>query len=102
MLDLSGTRPGPLHMRLAAAIRSAVRDGRLPLGAALPPSRVLAGRLGISRWTVTQAYGQLTTEGYLSGRTGSATRVSWTPGPADDAYEPRALSRPTLARPVAL
>jgi GntR family transcriptional regulator/MocR family aminotransferase len=100
MLDLSGTRPGPLHMRLAAAIRSAVRDGRLPLGAALPPSRVLAARLGISRWTVTQAYGQLTTEGYLSGRTGSATRVSWTPGPADDAYEPRALSRPTLARPA--
>ena len=26
----------------------------------------------MSRWTVTQAYGQLVTEGYLAGRTGSA------------------------------
>ncbi len=65
-------------MRLAAAIRSAVRDGRVPHGAALPPSRNLADDLGISRWTVTQAYGQLVTEGYLTARTGSATRVSWT------------------------
>ena len=39
LLDLSASRPGPLHTRLAGAIRSAIRDGRLPLGAALPPSR---------------------------------------------------------------
>jgi GntR family transcriptional regulator/MocR family aminotransferase len=83
LFDLSVTRPGPLHMRLTAAIRSAIRDGRLPHGAALPPSRNLAEDLGVSRWTVTQAYGQLATEGYLTARTGSATRVSWTPGPDD-------------------
>jgi GntR family transcriptional regulator / MocR family aminotransferase len=88
LLDLSAARPGPLHMRLAAAIRSAVRDGRVPHGAALPPSRNLAEDLGISRWTVTQAYGQLVTEGYLTARTGSATRVSWTAGP-DDPAPPR-------------
>ena len=81
LFDLSATRPGPLHMRLAAAIRSAIREGRVPHGAALPPSRLLADDLGVSRWTVTQAYGQLVTEGYLTARTGSATRVSWTPGP---------------------
>ena len=85
LFDLSVTRPGPLHMRLAAAIRSAIRDGRVPHGAALPPSRNLAEDLGVSRWTVTQAYGQLVTEAYLSARTGSATRVSWTPGPDDPA-----------------
>jgi GntR family transcriptional regulator / MocR family aminotransferase len=85
LFDLSMTRPGPLHMRLTAAIRSAIRDGRVPSGAALPPSRNLAEDLGVSRWTVTQAYGQLVTEGYLSARTGSATRVSWTPGPDDPA-----------------
>jgi GntR family transcriptional regulator / MocR family aminotransferase len=28
---------------------------------------------------VTRAYGQLITEGYLAGRTGSATRVCWSP-----------------------
>ncbi len=65
-------------------------DGRVPHGhqgrahppeAALPPSRTLAADLGVSRWTVTQAYAQLVTEGYLTARTGSATRVSWTPRP---------------------
>ena len=84
LLDLSATRPGPLHMRLAAALRAAVRDGRLPVGAALPPSRMLAADLGVSRWTVTEAYGQLITEGYLTGKTGSATRVTWSPRPGDE------------------
>jgi len=87
LLDLSATRSGSLHMRLAAAIRAAVRDGRLPVGAALPPSRMLAADLGVSRWTVTEAYSQLITEGYLTGKTGSATRVTWSPRPGD---EPRA------------
>jgi GntR family transcriptional regulator / MocR family aminotransferase len=83
LLDLSAARPGPLHMRLAAAIRASIRDGRLPVGAALPPSRALAADLGVSRWTVTEAYGQLITEGYLAGTTGSATRVSWSPRHGD-------------------
>ncbi|ACU74962.1 transcriptional regulator, GntR family with aminotransferase domain [Catenulispora acidiphila DSM 44928] len=81
LLDLSTTRPGPLHHQLAEAIRTAIRGGRLPLGSALPPSRVLATDLGVSRWTVTEAYGQLATEGFLAGKTGSATRVSWSPEP---------------------
>jgi GntR family transcriptional regulator / MocR family aminotransferase len=87
LLDLSATRSGPLHMRLAAAIRAAIRDGRLPVGAALPPTRTLAADLSVSRWTVTEAYGHLVTEGYLTGKTGSATRVTWSPRPGD---EPRA------------
>jgi GntR family transcriptional regulator / MocR family aminotransferase len=97
LFELSATRPGPLHMRLAAAIRSAVRDGSVPPGAALPPSRQLAEDLGVSRWTVTHAYGQLVTEGYLSARTGSATRVSWVPDPDDDV----ALRLAKQATPVA-
>jgi GntR family transcriptional regulator/MocR family aminotransferase len=83
LFDLSTTRGGPLHTRLTAAIRVAIRSGRVPLGAALPPSRTLATDLGVSRWTVTQAYAQLITEGYLAGRTGSATRVIWSPEPDD-------------------
>ncbi len=90
--------PGPagthgkrgLPARLASAIRAAIRDGRLPHGAALPPSRALAADLGVSRWTVTEAYGRLITEGYLAGRTGSATRVCWTPRPHEDPPRPAA------------
>lgn len=60
-----------------------MRDGRLPHGAALPPSRTPAEELKLSRTTVTRAYGQLITEGYLSAHTGSATRVSWSADPED-------------------
>ena len=71
-----------LHDRLAHALRTAIRDGRLAEGAAVPPSRALAEELGCSRWVVTEAYGQLIAEGYLSARVGSATRVSWSPATA--------------------
>jgi GntR family transcriptional regulator / MocR family aminotransferase len=99
LLDLSSTRAGPLHTRLAAAIRAAVHDGRLPLGAALPPSRSLAADLNVSRWAVTEAYGQLMTEGYLSGRRGSATRVCWSPE-ADREHDHAAASAKNGTRPV--
>ena len=88
-----------LPAQLASAIRAAIRDGRLPHGAALPPSRALAADLGVSRWTVTEAYGRLITEGYLTGRTGSATRVSWTPRPYEDPPPPQAPPEPP-SRPV--
>ena len=81
-----------LPAQLASAIRAAIRDGRLPHGAALPPSRALAADLGVSRWTVTEAYGRLITEGYLAGRTGSATRVVWTPRPYEDPPPPAATA----------
>jgi GntR family transcriptional regulator/MocR family aminotransferase len=73
LLELSG--PGPKHEQLARALRRAIRDGVLEDGVAVPPSRQLAADLGCSRWVVTQAFAQLVAEGYLAGRTGSATRV---------------------------
>jgi DNA-binding transcriptional MocR family regulator len=102
LLDLPATRPGPLHMRLAAAIRTAIRDGRIPREAALPPSRTLAADLGVSRWTVTQAYAQLVTEAYLTARTGSSPRVSCTPRPDLDETAGRPAQPPGAvpARPA--
>ncbi|MEV0718412.1 PLP-dependent aminotransferase family protein [Asanoa sp. NPDC050611] len=78
LLDLADTGD-PAHQRLARALRTAIRSGRLATGAAVPPSRALAEELGCSRWVVTEAYGQLVTEGYLAARVGSATRVAWAP-----------------------
>ena len=75
LLELGEGRDGPLHARLSGALREAIRDGRLPAGSALPPSRDLAGDLGCSRWVVTEAYAQLAAEGYLEARVGSGTRV---------------------------
>jgi GntR family transcriptional regulator / MocR family aminotransferase len=68
---------------LTAAVRDAITDGRLPAGARLPATRVLAGQLGVSRGVVVEAYQRLTDEGLLSGRRGGGTGVLATsPRPA--------------------
>ncbi|NUW04156.1 PLP-dependent aminotransferase family protein [Streptomyces sp. CAI 127] len=74
-LELADPAGGPLHTRLARALRDAVADGRLAAGSTLPASRVLAADLRCSRWVVTEAYAQLVAEGHFEARSGSATRV---------------------------
>jgi GntR family transcriptional regulator / MocR family aminotransferase len=72
---LDRTSPRGLREQLEGELRRAVRDGRLAIGTALPPSRVLARELGVARSVVVDAYGQLAAEGYLEARQGSGTRV---------------------------
>ena len=72
-LDVSGTR---VRSRLEAALRDAIRSGRLAEGARLPSSRTLAADLGIARNTVAEVYTQLTAEGWLTARGGSGTTVA--------------------------
>ncbi|MGW0908980.1 MocR-like pyridoxine biosynthesis transcription factor PdxR [Streptomyces sp. NPDC002853] len=60
---------------LQSALREAVRSGRLASGTRLPSSRELAADLGVSRGLVTEAYEQLTAEGYLRSDRGSGTWV---------------------------
>lgn len=88
-----GDGAGPLVERLERAVRDAVRSGRVPAGAALPASRRLAEALGISRWVVTEVYGQLAAEGVLEARSGAATRVA--PGAAAAAAAAAAPPNPT-------
>ncbi|WP_223291051.1 PLP-dependent aminotransferase family protein [Streptomyces avicenniae] len=73
-LDLSPT--GPRRAALAAALRDAVRTGRLAPGTRLPPYRALAADLGVARNTVADAYAALVAEGWLTARQGSGTRVA--------------------------
>ena len=80
-LDVSGTR---VRSRLEAALRDAIRSGRLVEGARLPSSRTLAADLGIARNTVAEVYTQLTAEGWLTARGGSGTTVAPLRGPATD------------------
>src|SRR5579864_8520642 len=83
----------PLHRQIETSIREAIRAGRLPRGSSLPPSRVLAADLGVSRGVVVEAYQQLTAEGYLASRTGGYTQVAAGPAPpaaeAGPAREPK-------------
>jgi GntR family transcriptional regulator/MocR family aminotransferase len=72
-LTLDRTSRRSLALQLADGLRRAVVTGALAAGAKLPPSRSLAEELGISRRLVTDAYEQLTGEGYLETRTGHGT-----------------------------
>jgi GntR family transcriptional regulator/MocR family aminotransferase len=48
-----------LHHQIEASIRDGIRAGRLARGIALPPTRLLARDLGVSRGVVVEAYQQL-------------------------------------------
>jgi DNA-binding transcriptional MocR family regulator len=66
---------GPAYAALADRIRLLVLDGRLALGTRLPAERELAAHLGLSRTTVSAAYGDLRASGYLDSVRGSGSVV---------------------------
>ncbi|PQZ93399.1 MULTISPECIES: PLP-dependent aminotransferase family protein [Pseudomonas] len=71
-----------LAEQLYQQLREAISSGRLAAGAQLPPSRLLAEQLGISRKTVSDTYATLTYEGLLVGKIGRGTFVNaWAPQP---------------------
>jgi GntR family transcriptional regulator / MocR family aminotransferase len=71
--DRSGSVP--LNEQLFAQLRRWILDGVVAPGARLPPSRIMAEELGLSRNTVVLAYERLATEGYVSRRVGAGTFV---------------------------
>lgn len=75
-IHLTLDRTEPLRAQLERELRDAIRAGRLRAGARLPPSRLLAEELEISRGVVVEAYSQLVAEGYLVARSGDGTRIA--------------------------
>lgn len=65
----------PAYVGLAHGIRGMVMDGRLATGSRLPSERLLAEVLGLSRTTVTRAFGELVGSGWAVARQGSGTTV---------------------------
>jgi DNA-binding transcriptional MocR family regulator len=62
--------------RICEEIKDGIRQGRYGPGARLPSTRTLAAEWGVSRTTVTAAYGQLIAEGYLETRPGARATAS--------------------------
>ena len=62
--------------QLYKQLRGAIESGRLAAGTQLPPSRLLAEQLGISRKTISDTYAQLTYENFLTGVIGKGTYVN--------------------------
>ena len=65
--------------QLYRQLREAIESGRLAAGTQLPPSRLLAEQLGVSRKTVSDTYAQLTYDTYLTGMIGKGTFVNARP-----------------------
>lgn len=96
-LDRALAPAGDLAGWLAGEVHAAVADGRLPVGARLPASRVLARDLGVSRGVVVSAYQRLVDSGVVHGAGASGTRVAARPSPVPDRAEaPPAADRVDL------
>ncbi|CUU57007.1 GntR family transcriptional regulator / MocR family aminotransferase [Parafrankia irregularis] len=88
LVTISWVKPGPYSFlvdldpklgrraALEAGLRDAIRAGRLRPGARLPSSRILAAELGVSRGTISTAYTQLVSEGFLVSSRGGGSRVA--------------------------
>ncbi|MFF0778355.1 PLP-dependent aminotransferase family protein [Streptomyces sp. NPDC003720] len=104
-LDIADAPPGGRTAWLADRLRSAIADGRLPVGTRLPASRVLAEELRVTRGVVTEAYHRLSESGQIAGRGRGGTVVVAAPAPpASPSAPPTASSatgRPSSSSPPA-
>jgi GntR family transcriptional regulator / MocR family aminotransferase len=66
----------PMQRQLYEAMREAILEGRLAPGARIPGTRTLARSLDVSRTTVSLAFDQLRSEGYLRGAIRQGTFVA--------------------------
>ncbi|MEM9629781.1 MAG: PLP-dependent aminotransferase family protein [Pseudomonadota bacterium] len=73
--SIDRTSKTPIFEQICEFIRKQAISGELSEGTRLPPTRVFATELGVSRSTVITAYEQLEAEGYLQGLRGSGYTV---------------------------
>ncbi|AZM47209.1 GntR family transcriptional regulator [Streptomyces sp. WAC 06738] len=105
-LDVGDAPTGGMADWLAWRLREAIADGRLAVGGRLPPTRVLAAELRVSRGVVTEAYRRLTEDGHVEGRRRGGTvvvaaPVDAGPGPRAAGQEQPAVMFPTAPGPEA-
>jgi len=74
-ISIEPASPIAIHRQIYEAWQRGILSGRFAAGDRLPSTRELAVTLAVSRSTVTQAYEQLISEGYLQATRGSGTFV---------------------------
>src|SRR5471032_1541700 len=79
-IDSPGQKFG--YSELSRAIIEAAECGRLPANSPLPPSRVLAESLGVSRDTVLRCYRHLRSLGWTESRGTKGTFITASAKPA--------------------
>jgi DNA-binding transcriptional MocR family regulator len=74
-LRLDPRSTSPLYRQLYERLRSAISAGDLRPGDRLPPTRELAGQLGLNRTTIAAAYALLDSDGLIEGHVGRGSFV---------------------------
>jgi GntR family transcriptional regulator / MocR family aminotransferase len=93
MITLDPGEPGPLYLRIASRLRSAIATGALSSGTRLPSARTLSAQLGVARGSVVAAYDLLAGEGAVEPRGAAGTIIS---------AQVTGLARPPVQRALGL
>jgi 2-aminoadipate transaminase len=93
----------PLYRQLHTRIKESIACGALRKGERLPPTRELAGKLGLNRATVAAAYTLLESEGLIRGHVGRGSFILGEPESSPGLEWGRLLApaEPTSAPPPA-
>ncbi|MBV8818933.1 MAG: PLP-dependent aminotransferase family protein, partial [Acidobacteriaceae bacterium] len=73
---LDSNAGAPLYRQLYSKIKELIDSGEIADGDRLPPTRELAGSLGLNRTTVSAAYDLLESDGLIKGHVGRGSFVS--------------------------
>lgn len=87
----------PLYRQIAEQVASRIRNGTMPPGFRLPPTRALAEQLGTNRNTIVSAFDHLTQRGLLVSMVGRGTFVADTTEPTLGAAAPPTSELPWSA-----
>jgi 2-aminoadipate transaminase len=77
-----GASKAPLYQRIGDHIADLVRAGSLPTGTRLPPTRLLAGAVGVHRNTLVRAFAHLESGGWIDATAGRGSFVRAAPSPS--------------------
>ena len=103
--NLDSASVTPLYRQLYTYFSGLIQSGRLTSGERLPPTRELAGSLGLNRTTVSAAYELLESEGLITGQVGRGSFVAGRAAETaalewDQLLKPSAAIVPPLAPPL--
>ena len=77
-LDIQTPSEIPYYRQVYEQIRAAILAGKMARGEKLPPTRELAGSIGLNRTTITAAYELLEADGLIKSHVGRGSFVEWT------------------------
>jgi 2-aminoadipate transaminase len=86
----------PLYRQLFEQFAAQIRTGQLERGERLPPTRELAGQLGLNRTTISAAYELLEAEGLIAGQVGRGSFVTGEPSARPQATPAHTVNWGTL------